>query len=136
MSGTSARTKSVDFGGPPFCNYTVWFENTSISLVPTDGGTGSITTTMTEKGLRGCTQPTLGPSLFSYSTSAVVVQGSQVSSRFADNPANNPRGYADFVGTLSSDGRTLKGTLTFVRTDQGPATKRNWVVSESITLKR
>lgn len=130
-TGSNASTNPVDFGGWPYCRYTVWFQNTTITMDPRDGGTATVSTTMHEAAEPGCPWPPLPPTLLRFRASYVSVVGSTVTASFTGHPSNYPQGVARFTGTLS--GTTLPGILTFQRTDQPPIL--NWRVDQSITLR-
>ena len=135
VAGLSAGP--VNFGGPPYCAYTVEFDNmnASLNLNTTGGGDAGVTAIQVEQLASppcGEIQPN-PPHPDQYTSSSVTRNGNLVTVTYV--PVGNPVSASlVFTGTMSSDEQSVSGTFTWHRTDQGPPL--DWTVVGTATFSK
>jgi hypothetical protein len=135
-SGSVAATAVVEFGGPPYCYYTVQLTNIA-SSVQVNAGTVSaarVTALHTEQAIRGCPYAPLAPQTHTYTLNSATVTDHHVAIRYDAAPANAPTAALDFVGDISADGHSIAGTFTWQRVDQASAPNLEWRVTADMTM--
>lgn len=136
-TGAVASTEVLQFGGPPYCFYTVQFTNLSSSIRIEGGRVSSaqVTATHTEEAIRGCPFTTGPPNTHTYTLNSGSVVGRRVSVRYDSAGSNYPTANLDFEGDMASDGRAIAGTLTLNRVDQPTAPNLQWRMAIALTMQ-
>jgi hypothetical protein len=134
FSGTVASAGTTPFGGPPYCFYSVTLTNITSTL--TLDGTGpteaQVTAQATENALAGCPYRPYPPHTHTYTLVSGAINSASVAAQYRPSSANLPKANLTFTGTLSSDGRTLTGTLTWHRTDE--PSPLDWTASTPVSM--
>lgn len=120
LTGSQGSEPTVQFGGPPYCRYSVALKNLKINATVGDNGVVSdakLTLQMVESSVPPCPFAPLGTKPHSYVGSGQVQNGRDVTLDFTPMQGNSPMANATFRGTVV-DGR-LVGVLSLQRTDIG-----------------
>ena len=118
LTGQDGET-SVQFGGPPYCKYTVTLKNPQIAATADPLGMidkATLSLVMVEDVVPPCQFAPLGAKRHSYTGSGVIDGSGAVTLTFVPAADNSPKATATFAGTVVQ-GR-LVGTLSVRRSDQ------------------
>jgi hypothetical protein len=110
---------SAQFGGPPYCRYSVTLKSPRITATADPQGTidtATLSLIMVEDIVPPCQFAPLGTKRHSYTGAGVIAGNGAVSLSFTPAADNSPKATATFSGT-AVQGR-LVGTLTVRRSDQ------------------
>jgi uncharacterized caspase-like protein len=115
-SYSNGTDQTVQFGGPPFCKYTVTLKNPTIDIAGTKPGTAQsvkLSIVMIENTIPPCAYPPLGTLQHTYTGSGLIDSNGTVSLAFTPAESNRPQATAAFDGKLVAG--KLIGTLTVQR---------------------
>jgi hypothetical protein len=126
----------VEFGGLPYCSYSVTLSNVvaSLRIDESNNVQSQVTNTGTEIGLRGCPYPTGPPSADLYTLQRASLNGRTLTAEYGAARGNYPQARLSFSATVSADQRSVVGALTWHRIDQPSAPSLQWTITSPITL--
>ncbi len=137
-TGSLAASKTVDFGGSPYCKYRVTLQQIEVDLTMTKAGavvTGKVKNLAVEAVVPPCSYPPQDPSLHEYSLAAAKPGANgAVHLDFAPFASNHPKASLALDGPLVGSSSTANATLEWHRTDQ--PSPLDWRVTVSVPLVR
>jgi hypothetical protein len=135
-TGTVGSTPVIEFGGPPYCYYTVQFTNFTSTVQATAGQVISarVTALHTEQAIRNCPYTVGAPGTHTYVFNSSSLTDRHILIRYDTLDGNYPWATLDFEGDISADGRTMTGTYTLQRVDQPTAPNLQWRLTIPITM--
>jgi hypothetical protein len=135
--GNLGMTNTVQFGGSPYCNYSVTLKNVvlDVTLHPTHGlTTMSVADTMVEATDMACPFPPAAMSrqFFAHDGGPQLANGSGSFVPVLDGQSTNAPMTAATVVVTPMNPNVIVSTVRWERTDQGPPLK--WVVMPSVAI--
>jgi hypothetical protein len=125
------NSKTVQFGGAPYCTYTVGLENEILKASISERGAidqVDLSLRMIENVFKGCPHPAMGTKEHHYYLETGKVSGRNVTLEFTPASSNEPVTTAKFVGQALNS--RLVGQLTVSRKDS--VGNLNWSVTSSL----
>lgn len=119
--GSTAQTKAVQFGGTPYCNYTITLQQLSIELQIMDSGevvSGRVKDLNVEAIVGACSEGVIPANEANYTLQSATPTATGAHLVFIGAAANKPP--ASLVGELSRTGSTYAVDLTFQRNNPDP----------------
>jgi hypothetical protein len=137
FQGGFNSTPTVPFGGLPYCSYSIVLQNVTsvVEFANNQITRAQVAALAVETALNGCPFGSIAPNTHQYTLRSSAVNGSNVTIDYDAAPANAPHASLQFAGRLSDDGRSLAGTLTWQRDDQGGAPSLDWRVTADVTMR-
>jgi hypothetical protein len=138
FQGGFNSTPTVPFGGAPYCNYSIVLTNVTSVVEFADNRItrAQVSAVAVESALQGCPFGAIPPNTHQYTIRSSSINGANVTIDYTAAAANAPHATLQFVGRLSDDTRSLAGTLTWQRDDQGTAPSLNWRVVADVTMRQ
>jgi hypothetical protein len=136
-TGTLATTKTVEFGGSPYCKYRVTLRQVEIDVTMKKTGevvNASVKNVVVEESVPPCTFPPQNPNAHQYSLAKSKPAPTGLQLDFAPFAANRPRATLVMVGPLDGASPSATVSLEWHRTDQ-PA-PLDWRVTAIVPVTR
>lgn len=133
FAGTLAKSKTVVFGGSPYCTYSMTLENIAIEVTFDGSGdvkAATVTNRAVERALFDCPNPAQPPSDHSYTLTSAYTTVTGTRLELAGAGTNSPR--TSLVVNLETPNGAYEANMTWKRTDQAPSL--NWTVAEKLLL--
>ncbi len=131
--GTLAETKTVTFGGEPFCEYTMTLKDVEIEIAALDSGDvigAAVKDTAVETSVPPCPHPPMATSMQRFALTTVTKTASGATLAFEGASTNRPE--TSLVIDLTRVGVTYEASVGWKRSDQTPPLV--WEVTAKVTL--
>jgi hypothetical protein len=133
--GTLATTKTVKFGGSPYCEYTITIKEIAIEILQLEDGTiglARVRNVAVETSVPPCPHPPMDPSNHDYALSSATKTASGITVKFVGAGSNRPN--TSLVIDLAQKGDGFDAAAQWKRIDQ--KAPLDWLVSATIPLAR
>lgn len=136
-TGTLAASKTVEFGGSPYCKYRVTLNQIEVDVTMRKSGevvNALVRNVVVEESVPPCTYPPQAPSAHQYSLGSSKPAPTGLELSFAPFAGNKPKATLVLVGPLDGASPSATVSLEWHRTDQ-PA-PLDWRVTAIVPVAR
>jgi hypothetical protein len=133
--GTLATTKTVKFGGSPYCEYTITIKEIGIEILQLEDGRialARVRNVAVETSVPPCPHPPMDPSNHDYALASATKTASGITVKFVGAASNRPN--TSLVIDLVQKGDGFDAAAEWKRIDQ--KAPLDWLVTATIPLAR